>query len=398
MCFRVSSATGAGSSSVSVELERNRRDRDAIIAEIRNYAADVKLPADVIDDPNVRVFDTSRKAIIDVAIYYDSTPLMDDAARTELQNITRSLENRLLALDCIAEVSRSNYYQDEIRVLLDAQRLEKSRLSVSSAVSALRKNHVRQPAGTLNMPGEPRVTLNAELDTEEKIRNVVLQGGFEGTGVRLSQVAEVTQGFDRKTEIFKINGHEGLFLNVVKSGDAGILDAVEEVRREVERFQKTTLAGSPVRVTLLDDESKDVRSRLNIIGFNGTIGFLLIMVTLLIFLDRHSALWVTAGIPFSFAATLGGIWWLGYTINNVTLAAVIIVMGMVVDDAIVVAENVSRLRSRGMSTKEAAVRGTHEMFQPVLAAVLTTCVAFLPLYFFQGHFSQMNRYIPPIIF
>ena len=116
------------------------------------------------------------------------------------------------------------------------------------------------------------------------------------------------------------------------------------------------------------------------------------------FLDLRSGLWVAMGIPFTFCFALLATWMAGYSINNVTLAAVIIVMGMVVDDAIVVSENITRMRMQGVPAEEAAVKGTSFVFLPIVGSILTTCVAFLPLMFFTGHFGAMVGFIPPIVF
>ena len=104
------------------------------------------------------------------------------------------------------------------------------------------------------------------------------------------------------------------------------------------------------------------------------------------------------GLPFTIFFTLSGMVFLGYTINNVTLAAVILVMGMVVDDAIVVSENIARLGSKGMPINEAAIKGTAMVFSPIVASIITTCVAFTALFFFEGRFGQMNKFIPAVIF
>ncbi|MCG2724858.1 MAG: efflux RND transporter permease subunit, partial [Elusimicrobia bacterium] len=177
----------------------------------------------------------------------------------------------------------------------------------------------------------------------------------------------------------------------------GILDAIKGVSKKVDVF-KTNLKGTSIKVVMLDDESIDLKNRLSLIVINGSIGFVLILISLFVFLNFKSGFWVALGLPFTICFTLAGMVFMGYTINNVTLAAVILVMGMVVDDAIVVAENISRLGSKGMAPTEAAIKGTAMVFSPIVASIITTCVAFVALFFFQGRFGQMNKAIPPIIF
>ncbi|MCY4524678.1 MAG: efflux RND transporter permease subunit, partial [Halobacteriovoraceae bacterium] len=150
-------------------------------------------------------------------------------------------------------------------------------------------------------------------------------------------------------------------------------------------------------VVLMDDESYAVRNRLNIISTNGVLGFFLIVIVLFVFLDIKSGFWVAMGIPFSMSFTLIVASIAGYTVNNMTLAGIIIVLGIVIDDAIIIAENISRHRERGTPILQAAIDGTHEVFRPVLASIITTSIAFVPLIFFEGFFGKLVSYIPLIV-
>ncbi|MCK5288354.1 MAG: efflux RND transporter permease subunit, partial [Candidatus Omnitrophica bacterium] len=277
-------------------------------------------------------------------------------------------------------------------------KLKKYKVPLSQIENAIKDNHVRQPAGNIEAKNEPKVTINAQLDTPEKLNTLYVQAGFEGQAITLKEVAEVKKGFNQTKEIIKVNGHQTVILNVVKNSSYGILEALDAVEKCIKRFKVDYLKDGPIDLITLDDESLDVRNRLSIIAINGGIGFVLILVSLFLFLNKKSGLWVGLGIPFTISFTLICSYFFGYTINNITLAAVIIVMGIVVDDAIVVAENISRFRFKGLSLKESAVKGTVQVFLPVLASVVTTCIAFIPLYFFSGRSGKLNSFIPPIIF
>ncbi|MFC1461014.1 efflux RND transporter permease subunit [Verrucomicrobiota bacterium] len=196
----------------------------------------------------------------------------------------------------------------------------------------------------------------------------------------------------------KVNGHEAIMLRAIKNSSYGILDALEAVKKKVEDFQKTNLEGTEIEVVCLDDESVDLKNRLSLIVKNGSLGFVLILVMLFIFLDFRSGVWVALGIPFTLCFAMICASMMGYTINNITLAAVIIVLGMIVDDAIVVSENITRLRAEGMPFEKATVQGTAFVFAPIVASILTTCIAFLPLLFFRARFGKMLVFIPPVIF
>ena len=396
--YRVTSTSSHGSTTVSVELEQDYSNKDEVITEIRNAVLDVDLPEDVRDDPTVRVFKTSKKAIVDIALIHKDMHLLDIQTRQLLQQYAVSLENQLINLSAVNSINKSGFFKEEIQININPQKLVRYNIPLSQVSKVVRESHSRQPAGHVEVKNEPKVTISAQLDTIEKLDNVYVQAGFEGQAIALKDVAQVRRGFNQKKDIIKVNGHEAIMFNVVKNSSAGILEALDAVGQGVKHFKEHYLKDMPIDLIILDDESMDVRNRLSIIAINGSIGFILILIMLFLFLNKRSGLWVGIGIPFTISFTLVGSLIMGYTINNITLAAVIIVMGMVVDDAIVVAENITRFRFQGLSSKEASVRGTVQVFLPVLASSITTCIAFIPLYFFSGRFGQLNSFIPPIIF
>lgn len=394
----ISSTSNEGSSSISVQLEQNYADRDECIIEIRNAVMDVRLPDEVIDEPRIREFKTSKKAIIDIALFDTTQHLLDYDQRKKLQSYVRVLENQLLALPQVSEIGRSGYLDEEIQIHAYPEKLMHYNISFNKVRQEIQNNNVRQPAGSIEDKEESKVTLSAELDDPKKLSQLVIEGGFEGQAIRLNQLADVSYAYEKNKNILKINGHEGIILNVVKSSSSGILESVDVVNKKIKSFADSTLKNSDIKIVPLDDESITVRNRLSIVQINGAIGFIFILIMLFIFLDFKSGLYVALGIPFSFCFAMIFSSLFGFTINNITLAAVIIVMGMVVDDAIVVAENIIRLRAQGINFHEATVRGTSYVLLPIIASIITTCVAFIPLFFFPGRFGKFNQVIPPIIF
>lgn len=396
--YRVTSTSSVSQSNITIELEQNYPAFNEAIAEIRNAVLDVDLPEEVIDDPRVRIFKTSKKAILDVALIHKGYPLLDIKGRRELQKYALALENQLLNISEVNSVNRRGYLQEEIQIKIYPEKLRAYAIPFNTVMQEIRNNHVRKPVGTIETKKEPKVTLISELNTIEKLDELIIQGGFEGKVIRLGEVAEIREAYEKNKSIIKINGYEGVMFNVVKNSSYGILEGIEAVNRVVRDFRKNNLEGTPIELILLDDESIDIRNRLSIIAINGGIGFLLILITLFIFLNKRSGLWVAMGIPFTFCFTMIFASIMGYTINGTTLAAVIIVMGIIVDDAIVVAENITRLSHQGMDHGQAVVKGTQEVLLPIIASVVTTCIAFIPLFFFKGHFGKFVSFIPPIVF
>jgi len=396
--YRIYSSVSRGTTTVTVELDKDYPNKNETITEIRNAALGTDLPPEVRDKPTVRVFKSSKKAIIDIALIHKKSHLLTNQQRQELQRYATTLELQLTNLPQVHSTRRSGYLQEELQINVDPKELVRYQIPLSQVIAEITSNHIRQPAGHVQVKDEPSVTIDAQLDSVEKLNPLYIQAGFKGKAIDLETIAEVRTDFRREKTITKVNGHESIMFNVVKNGSYGILESLDAVQRVVDDFSANNLNHTDVELVVLDDESYDVRNRLTIIATNGAIGFSLILFTLFLFLNRRAGIWVAMGIPFTICLTLIFAMMMDYTINNVTLAAVIIVMGIVVDDAIVVAENVGRFRAQGFSSEEAAVRGTSQVFLPVLASIITTCVAFMPLFFFTGRFGSFVSFIPPIVF
>ncbi|MCB1173835.1 MAG: efflux RND transporter permease subunit [Leptospiraceae bacterium] len=393
---RIMSSSKRGSSIITLELQRGLASPEVVVSEIRNRLQSVRLPTEVEDPPVVRHRKTSQKAVIDVALYFNDQPLLDLQQRRELQQVMRQLENRLLQHSEISQIERDAWLAEEIQIRPRMGDLLRYQLNLRELREGILEHHTTLPLGVMESRQHEQVRLDGRLETPAAFADIPLRSAFTGEAVHLSDVASAHWAFADSHTLVRINGHEGVIFNVVKSSQTGILDAVDLVKREVAAFQKIHQPNS-LRIALLDDESWSVRNRLDLIASNALIGFALIIIVLTVFLNPKAALWVTMGIPFSFFFVLTTAWLLDYTVNNLTLAAVIIAMGMLVDDAIVVSENISRKLRAGQDPVTAAVEGTREVLTPILASVATTIAAFLPLMAFEGRLALLTTTIPPIV-
>ena len=392
----VRSTSSFGSVTFQITLEGQGEDTRDTIQQIKDAFDRADLPLEV-EEPTFSRFTSAEKAIIDIGFYHRGAELLGTKEREELQKYVLAFESRLLSLPEISGAEKNGYVKPELQIVIQPEKLRRFDISLSQVRQKLISHHIRVPAGALEDAEESEFTVVSQLDNIDSLKNLIVRGGFEGNKLRLDQIAEVRWGFAKYKTISKIQGHEGIILNVKKSANTDILTANRQVLDFTSKFEKS-YPDSPVGIILLDDESFDVRNRLSIIGWNGLIGFILIIIVLFIFLDFTSGVWVAMGIPFTLAFTLIGVLLIGYTINNMTLAALIIVLGIVVDDAIIIAENISRRKSLGESGISGVVSATNSMIGPVLASILTTCVAFVPLYFFSGRFGLFVKYIPAIVF
>ena len=394
----ISSLSSNGSVTVIITLEMNYPYYDETVTAVREAVDRIKMPEDVEDQPRVREIKSTNRSVIQIALFHKKEKLLSVEGRQTVQDAGEMLESRLRAISYVNDVSFSGKEQESINVYIRPESLALYEISYSDAVSSLSGSNIRRPLGTIKNENNARVTIRAELDSEEKIRNSILQGSFSGKMIRIGDVADVETTFEHSTSILKFNGHQALNLNVRKTSESGITEASDAIRAEVENFFATSMRDSDVGYLIYSDSAESVRDRLKLIRDNGIFGFVLILLILFVFLNFTAGFWVAMGIPFALFFTVVVTRALGYSVNNMTLSGIVIVLGMVVDDAIVIAENITRYREEGAGQTEAAVRGTETVILPVLASILTTCVAFVPLYFFTGSFGKMIAVIPAMIF
>ena len=393
--FEVKSNSSAGNSSFRISIDPNFDDKQEVIREIKDSVLKVDLPKEA-SLPLFRQFKTSEKAIIDIAFMHKDQEFLTVEGREKLQEFILSFESQLVSKKGISSIDKSGYLIPQLKIEFDPYKIKDYHISVSEILKLIELHNIRAPLGSLLDKGGSQVVVLNELDDKKSLDSLILRKNYDGKSIKLSDVAKIAKSFERPATILKVQGKEAMILNVKKSPSIDILSANEIVIKFVKSF-KETFKDLPFDILLMDDESKDVRNRLKLIIVNGILGTILILIVLIMFLDIKTAFWVALGIPFSLSFTIVGAFIAGYTMNNVTLAAIIIVLGIVVDDAIIIAENILRHNQEGKTLYQAAVDGTSEMFSPITASVLTTCVAFVPLLFFQGHFGKFISFIPLMV-
>ncbi len=393
--YEVNTTAAFGSATLQIDLDPDIENLSEKYQEIKDAIERAELPLET-EDPVYRRFHSAEKAIVDIALYLEGNELLDVAGRQELQSYVLTLKNQLLSLPEISGIETKAYLKPELQIKVDPKKLIHYEIPMSEVSRQIEGQHIRTPLGVMEDKYESEVAIKSYLDDIEPLKKTVLRNTFQGSRLFLEDIAQVEHGFERTTSIQKVQGHEAVILNVQKSRGVGILKAREAVQKLTKKFMSNH-SESSIRLILLDDESYDVRNRLGIISSNGLAGFVIILIVLFFFLDFRSGFWVAMGLPFSLAFTLLACLLVGYTVNNITLAAVIIVLGIVVDDAIIVADNIAKKKLGHQDPLLATTEGARGVLQPVIAGVLTTCVAFVPLLFFEGRFGMFIKFIPLVV-
>ncbi len=292
------------------------------------------------------------------------------------------IARRLEQLGDVARVVVTGGFDRRVDVLLDPARLAAHGVDVTEIENALRRANVAQPGGAIRRgPFQYAVEVTGEFETIADIADAIVARRGDRS-LRLRDVADVREGVDERRGLVRLDGRETLMLLVERRPDANTVRAADEVRAALAEM---TDAMPDVRVDVVIDESRFIQEAIGGVAQAVLLGGLLAIVVLFVFLRRRQALMAVAvAVPLSLGLTLVAFDALGVTFNLISLSGLALGVGMLVDNAIVVVENIARLREGGMPAREAGIQGTSEVAGAITASTLTTIAVFLPLTFVEG--------------
>lgn len=363
--------------------------------DARKLLDDIKVRVDAIDTfpeetekPVVEEMLIKRE-VIAVAVYGE----VDEAA---LKRMGEEVRDELIMLPGITQVEISGIRDYEISIEVSEDALRRYGLTFDDVVRAVRRSSLDLPGGSIKTGGgEILLRTMGQAYVGGEFENLVLLTGPDGTHIRLGDVATVVDGFEDNDLFTTYNDQPGVMLTVFEVGAQSPLAISDTVKRYVAEKQERLPPG--MHIDYWRDSSFYLWGRLNMLIENGIIGLLLVFAVLTIFLRPSLAVWVTLGIPISFLGTFLVMPWLDVSLNLISLFGFILVLGIVVDDAIVVGESVFTTFQREGPGVESAVRGTKAVSIPVTFAVLTTAVAFTPLLDLPGFLGKFVYAIPMVI-
>ncbi len=384
---RIRSVAQENLGTVIVELEEGADNREVL--------DDVKAAVDRIETfpletekPVVAETETRRR-VITIVLY-------GDASEKTLKALAERVRDELTAVDGISQVETAGVRNYEISIEVSEDALRRYGLSFQQVADAVSMSSLDLPGGAVKTQGgEILLRTKGQMYRGREFEDIVVVTRPDGTRVELSDVATVIDGFEDTDTATRFDGRRAALIQVYRVGEEGALQVAAGAKRYLEELESQLPAG--VKVDTWDDDSIILKQRIGLLLRNARLGLLLVFVCLALFLDMRLAFWTTMGIPISF---LGGLWLIPYfdvTINMMSLFAFIVVLGIVVDDAIVVGENIFEYLQQGLQPLDAAIRGVREMAMPVTFAIVTSVAAFAPLLFVSGNMGKVMRQIPVVV-
>ena len=384
----ISSQILEGATVVAITLDEGT-DVESFLNDLRGEIDKVRpeLPVDA-EDPEI----TEVRPFVPVI----SIVLYGDVSEERIREEARKVRDDLMDLAEISQAVISGIREREIRVEVQPEKLEEFGLTFQLVGAAVAEGNLDVPGGQLKSPlGNIRVRTLGEKDRARQLENLIIRSRPDGSAVRLKDVADVKEAFEDKVEQGRFAGKRACSVTVFKAPEEDALKISSKVKSYVAE-NSARLSGA-IHLTTTTDLSRFISQRLDLMIRNAGFGLILVIIALAFFLNLRVAFWVAFGLPTAFLGTFIVMRVMGVSINLISLFGLIVVLGLIVDDAIVVGERIfTRLRT-GEPPLEAAEKGARDVTMPVIAAVLTTVVAFLPLAFMEGRIGAFLGVLPMVV-
>lgn len=312
----------------------------------------------------------------------------------QLDQAVRKLEQDLLAIEEVSHIHLEGNRAYEIAIDVNEEKLRQYQLTIGEVASAIRATSLNLSSGEIRTrAGDLLLRTDQKRDTGSEFEDIVIRTLPSGSVLRVADIATVRDGFVDEELTQEVDGDRTVFVRIQASKGQNILSVSEVLYEFIENYEPAP----GIDIQIWEDDASLLQSRLSLLLRNGTLGFALVFMFLVVMLDLRLAFWVAMGVPISFLGGFIFFDFFGVDINMVSLFALIIVLGIVVDDAIVVGENIGSEHRKGLTGSAAAISGVRGVFSPVTVGVVTTMVAFAPLLFVTGTMGQILGIVPIVV-
>ena len=375
---RVTSTSRENSGSINVEIEKGR-DIDFMLLEVKNAVDRVPTFPSEMEPLIVSKLEAVRQTIT-FALSGEQVPL------ATLKQIGRQVENDLRAIDGISQITISGYPEEEIEIAVNENSLLAYDLSFNEVSQAISNANILVTGGNIKTDTEEYlIRANNRAYYGQELANLIIRADASGRTIRLKDVAIVRDRFSETPNASYFNGDLAINTTITSTNTEDLITSAEKVKVYIEDFNQKY---NNVQLNVVSDLSKTLTQRTALLTENAILGMLLVLAFLSLFLNTRLAFWVAFGLPISFLGMFVFAPMFGVTINVLSLFGMIIVIGILVDDGIVIAENIYQHYERGKSPFKAAIDGTMEVIPPIVTAILTTILAFSIFFYLDGRIGE----------
>ena len=384
----VKSVAAPGMASVRVQMD-SRTDMALALDDIESAVNRIQSFPLGAERPRFQEMD-NRMSMMRLIVY-------GDISERSLKELAYQIEDDLTTLPSVSQVEVSGVRNYEISIEVPLHRLRALGLTLTDIAGAIRRSSLDLSAGSINTrESQVRVRTLGQNYDQQDFEEIAVLSSRDGTVLRVGDIAKVRDGFQEADLIVRHQNHPALFVEVYRAGGEHVMDVATTVR---EHLANEVIPALPdgVGITIWNDESQAYEERADLLLKNGVLGLMLVLIALSLFLQVRLALWVAVGLVVSGVGALAVMMAFDVAINTISLFSFVLAIGIVVDDAIIVAEHIQSERNRGTPGVAAAIRGVRRIKVPLAFAVLTSVAAFVPLLFIPGGVGDVWRALPIIM-
>ncbi|MFM2581389.1 efflux RND transporter permease subunit [Vibrio fortis] len=383
------SESSEGRSYIEVEYQPGE-DATVILRDIQQAVDRVgNLPKDIDAPPVVTQQKTSSLDVYHFGVSLSESNL-DEAS---LQHYAYQLEKKINNLSGVGSITMSGFNDREFWVEVDPEKARRYKLSFDQVSSAIEQHNLSQSGGFVeSWSQEQKIVTMTKVESTGDVENIVIKALDSGQVIRVSDVATVFDTFARATEDPVMNGKAAVIFSITNSGSADVISTIANIEAILDK-ERERIGDQFIFQTGLD-LGKDMNEKFSIVATNGAIGLVLVLLILSLILQRRVAFWVSVSIPFCVLGVMIVLPILGLNLDSITLAALLLVIGIIVDDSVIIAESIFQEKEAGKQGVDAAVSGTIRVIKPLMASLITTALVFIPMMFIPGTMGKAVAVIP----
>ncbi|MDX9752541.1 MAG: efflux RND transporter permease subunit [bacterium] len=382
----IRSYSSEGISTIIIEFETGI-EIDTALQKVRDKVDQAKqdLPDDLQDDPSVSEINFSEMPIMTVVIYGPS-------GLVRLKELADDLKDDFETISGVLEARIVGGLEREIRIVYDPDRLASYGLSVTEVMQSVLFNNLNTPGGDLDIgPGNYLVKVPGEFETPADAKGLIVYAN-DNMPIYITDVASMVDGYEEPKSKSRLNQREAISIEIVKRSGQNIIEISDQVKAIIDSYRPTLPEGT--QIAYMNDQSKDIRIMVADLENSILSGLILVVLVVLFSMGFRNSMLVASAIPLSMLITFFTIQLLGLTLNMIVLFSLVLAVGMLVDNAIVIVENIFRHQQEGKDKITASIVGTHEVMWPVITSTLTTVAAFFPMLFWPDVIGEFMSFLP----
>ncbi|MBL6988139.1 MAG: efflux RND transporter permease subunit [Bacteriovoracaceae bacterium] len=386
----VKSVSQSGLSTIVVRLDIDNVDVESVMSDLQKAVDRVSnLPFDLGDPPKFKELNSEEFPVVEIAIKGSNIGRFRDLAADELKDEIEDIKD-------VLSIQFTGFVKRAFQVELDTQKLKKYHIGIDEVLSKIKHRNVNRPAGHIKDDSKQTLLrVEGKIKSNKDLENILIRSNFSGQKIYLRDVANILDDEEEKKIITRLNGEECTLLIINKKGGADTISLVKMIMKKIKIFNKRYQ--NKLTTKIYHNEGLEVKNRLEVLFSNAISGLVLVIIFLLLFLPGKIGVVASFSLPLAVLTTFGAMFSLGMNLNAVTILALVIALGMLVDNSVVISENFNRLRSEGENLLEAALDSVAQLWLPITATAFTTIATFLPMLVTRGVMGEFIKNIPIVV-